>query len=259
MVRFFLVHLSEEASFMEIFFILLPLLQNILVIFCNSYFLFYILITKQKELAIFAEIVGFLKKDRTMFSKIKLLWFTVFVSIPNVILINNGRSFWFTTTVYCIGVIIFQVYPAIAVIFFLKFLVWFESLVFGTLRDNVQTFKKFLISIIFDNDVAFSEAYIMYFYGNPVKASVKQASSLGSAVLLGIGLGKNQQLELQKAETMTANRVANFIGKNGTPEMRRDMFHKEYKNVVQDHCPQLQLQADAKIIASKVIKGLFES
>ena len=257
MVRFFLLKLLEEATFLEILLIIFPIMQLILVVFCNIFFFFYILITDQKKLSIFFEIRSFLK-EKSLITGIRLLLFTIFFAIPNTILINNGRSFWFTSILYGVGVLIFQVYTPIAFLFFIKFTFWFESLTFGILLDNFVFFKKFVIYAIFADKISFSENYILYFFGNPWKAPVKKAQSWGGAILLGIGIGRNQQMEQQKAESMTRDRVASFMGKEATPEMRQMMFHAEYKKVVHDHCPQLKLQEDLKLLGARIIKGVFE-
>jgi len=258
MIKFSVLRILEEASLLEMLLLFCPITQLILVIFCNLGFIFYLLITNQKNLSIFSEIFYFLKKS-SILSRIRLILFTILFAIPNVILINNGRSVWFTTIFYAVGVFIFQIYPPVALVFFVKFNFWVESLLFGILIDNVSSLKRFLIYSVFNNQLSFSENYITYFFGNPWKASVKQGGSWGGGVLFGFALGKNQQVEGARAESLAKDRLATIMGKGGTSDERQAMFRKEYADVVQKHCPQTQLIADIKAMAIKAMKGASES
>jgi len=88
------------------------------------------------------------------------------IAIPNVVLINNGRSFLSTLLFYMGGVFCFQIFPFIGILFLLGFIFLAESLLFTLSYDFIPLVKNYYIRVIFDNNKEFAHAYTTYFYGN---------------------------------------------------------------------------------------------
>lgn len=149
---------------------------------------------------------AFLKETKIFFCKLPLLkkivfcYFCVFGSFPNKVYVNNGFTFFENYFLNCFLVFLCFSFSPFLVLFFLRFMFIVESIVFGLLYEYSSKFQTLIVKIIFSEDKKYTDAYILYFYGNPSSSGVRNFFGFAAAMTSGYGLQAARHQEVSDGE-----------------------------------------------------------
>ncbi len=128
--------------------------------------------------------------------KIKFALFAITLAFPNKIYVYHGKGFLHSLAVFtiisCGGVI----YPPLLLLFLVRVLFLFESLVFVYLFENSPYFNHFIIKNIFNNNSEFCNFFLTACWGNMRKAIFEGAKAASGGTALGYGTKHTRDIEM---------------------------------------------------------------
>jgi len=155
------------------------------IIFFKHYFNFTDL---SKEL-VFFDGLSFVKK-------MKFAFFAITLAFPNKIYVYHGKGFLHSlgvfTIISCGGVI----YPPLLLLFLVRVLFLFESMLFVYLFENSPYFNNFIIKNIFNNNIEFCSFFLTSCWGNMWKAIFEGAKAASGGSALGYGVKHTRDIEV---------------------------------------------------------------
>jgi len=257
MIIYYVLEILKNTDPVYFILLLFPIIEASIVLFCNCYFLLYILLTQNFLLLIFKD-TGIFLKNKSIFVKLNFALFTLSMGVPNLIMINNGRSVVFSTAFYILGAFLFQIYPLVGLVFFIKFLFYLESMLFVILYQRSSFFQQFILKLIFGNDIMFAEKYFTYFWGNMLKAGAKKAGPIISAGVTALGLGKNGEIEKQRADSLTWQQVDKMDVKGSmTPGERYSAYKQVKPDIINANCTQLSVQYKIEKVFETILSKIL--
>jgi heme/copper-type cytochrome/quinol oxidase subunit 3 len=144
-----------------------------------------------------------------LINKFSLVFFTIFVAIPNKFWINNKingfPAFLIATSVLMMG----YIYPILFCCYFMYFSLMLESLAFGLCYEYISSFSSTINMLLFGNsNHKIAPEYFLFFWGNMFRAALKKFGPTGAATTAAFIAGVMQRnLEIRKREEWSCKKV----------------------------------------------------
>jgi hypothetical protein len=91
-------------------------------------------------------------------------------------------------------------FPPFLILFFLRFMFIVESIAFGLLYEYSSKFQTLIAKTVFSEDKTYTDAYILYFYGNPSSSGIRNFFGIAGAMTTGYGLHAARDQEVSDGE-----------------------------------------------------------
>jgi len=169
-------------------------------------------------------------------NKILFTWFTIMYAIPNKMIINNGLSYFTTSFIIFLIIIISYIFPIFSLLYLIFWITVLESYFFAKLYQEKEYFKKFVDGKLFVNNLEFGKDYFSLFWGNMNQGGIGK----GRAGLLGTLFGALYKLARDHEKALLRQQTKE--------EMRQHIANAKQKPQTGKESLQLQKDVENHII-----------
>lgn len=161
---------------------------------CFILFMLYVFFNRKKKNI--GELINVYFQDRSLMSRIKLYSLTVFVLIPNYVVIYTPPFvLWIIS--FSIVFILSEKFKLLYLVLIVKLYYTLVSFFFGILYEKSITFSSYINRVFFDNDKKTALFVLHFFFGNMFSRASKLAST-------SIALGVTYHTQLSHECTVTS-------------------------------------------------------
>jgi hypothetical protein len=167
-------------------------------------------------------------------NKIFFAWFTIVFAIPNKIIINNKAPNFLTSLIVFLIIVISSIFPIFILFYIIFCLNAMESYFFAMFYEERESFKKFMDSKLFENNLTFSKDYFNFFWGNMRSAGGSKSLSGLYGTVLGLCYKTARDHEKTQLRERTERSVERYLA-NSQKKFETPQEAFEFEKNVENH------------------------
>lgn len=234
--------------------LLFPILDWVFIIVLNLGFLIFIRFSLRYKNFFFKKLYLFLRNKPFTF-QVKFLFLHCTLSVPNLILVHNGVTFFQSFFVFCLLFLVFNFFPLVAFFVLFKIMIIFESLFFSLAFEKIPVFQAFIINYFFKGNKKYARYYFTYFFGNMFRDAAKKSGATFGAFFAGASYQNTKSLEVAQRQSFLDKTGNDYIQKfpNITPTEYNSHLSKEGASFVKEQTKVLKFEQGVASLFEKFL------